>query len=561
MLSGCSAPPQILSLNPANGSTSVVADAPLRVVFDHPMDEASVVSRLHVDPGLPGCDLQRADRSSGPCRLRWAADGSSFILEHTGALFAPSTRYTFHLDPGVRDREGEVNSLDHKWDYTTAPAPRVTSTTPADAQVLPADAPVVVAFSETMNPRTTAAAITLRPPVPGTRVVRNLRDTTRFVLLPGRLLDPGTQYTLAVAPSATDIHGQVLDPTLPPVRVAFTAGPPTTAGHVLVVARHAGGGPSSLLLARLEPAAPGEPIPAATVLTAPLCAHPACGEVHTAGPVEEFLSANLSPDGTEAAVVAASLADPSAPTRAFLLHLPSGAQTDLPAGSRDPSWAPDGRLCLVEPDGVHILGVDGSDTRLPGGRPVTDPALWAPDGSSLALPVRGAGGAPGIDLVDPALGARYPLPGLTGALQAAAFSPDSRLLAVRADTAAGGATWLLGLRGGDPRPRRLADDLTPIGFVDAATLLAVSRPDDGSEPALVRIGVDSGERTALSSGPDAGDTSTVALAPDGRTLAYLGADPRGGVQAWIENADGSNPLPLTAFAPGGDEATAVDFGG
>ena len=42
---------------------------------------------------------------------------------------------------------------------------------------------------------------------------------------------------------------------------------------------------------------------------------------------------------------------------------------------------------------------------------------------------------------------------------------------------------------------------------------------------------------------------TVVVAPSGRQLVYLDADRSGIVQAYVENADGSNVQLITDFAP------------
>jgi hypothetical protein len=204
----------------------------------------------------------------------------------------------------------------------------------------------------------------------------------------------------------------------------------------------------------------------------------------------------------------------------------------------------------------------GHDLLLPAGDPLVAAPVWSGDGSVLALAVRNAGtGASHVDLADPQLDARYGVPGLSGEVTDPALSPDGSLLAVRRDgSAALVGTWTVRLRGGDPTPRRLGVDLTPVAFVDAGTLVAAERPVDG-DPGLVRVSAASGDRDRLANQPLASDLSSAVVAPSGRQVAYVVPDASGVRQAAIENVDGSNPAPLTTFAARDVEAAAVAFSG
>jgi hypothetical protein len=262
-LAGCfSAPPQIISLEPNRGSTSVAADAPVRVVFDKPVAHASVVGRFTVSPSIPGCDLTAAFQapSEAACWIHWLDPQPGFELLHTGAVFAPVTQYNFTLDGGFADALGNRNGLDHHWDITSAPAPRLTTSTPADrAADVPVDASLSVAFSAPMDAPSTAAAISLEPSVPGTRVVRNSADHSRFVILPGQLLVAGVAYRVLVGAAARGEDEQGL---LAATAVRFTTGSRLGLGHAVVLAAPPGSNATEVLLPALAAAAPGEPVPA-----------------------------------------------------------------------------------------------------------------------------------------------------------------------------------------------------------------------------------------------------------------------------------------------------------
>ena len=566
LLTGCfTAPPQIIQLNPVNGSTGVAADAPIRVVFDHAVRRDSVAPRLHVDPSISGCDVAAAfhPRPADRCRVSWSPDSTSFTLLHAEAPFAPDTRYSFSLSPGVTDQQGVVNSLDHRWAITSGPPPVVNGINPSNGSTaVPVDTPLVIAFSNAMESRT-AAAITLSPPVPGTRVVRNTRDHGRFVVLPGRLLDAGATYTITIGTGAIDEHGQHL---AVPQRSVFQTGGLARQGHAIVLARRSGEEPSEVLLTALGAQAQGEPAASAVVVEAPRCVLPPCGAVGVVGaPLVAYLQAAVSPDGNWVALVQRDLQLSTGRSEVLLVALPSLAARVVAADGSLVSWSPDSqRLAYAAPDGVHVDGVAiRLSVVLPPGDPLDAPAAWSGDSRQLALPVRQVlTGRAHVDLADPDLRVRYPVPGLgVGDVSSPALSPDGSVLVVRRD---GGSdldgTWTLRLRSGDPTPRRLGSDLTPIAFVDPGTLLAVERPPDG-DSGLVRVSVNSGDRDRLRTQPQDSDLSTAVAAPSGRQVAYLLPDAAGVRQAEIVNLDGSNPAPLTTFPRDSLEAVAVSFAG
>lgn len=561
-LAGCAgAPPQIVSLDPSNGRSGIPVDAPVTVAFDHPVDRTSVSSHFRVDPAIAGCAITAAFASNaGACRIVWAADSSRFSLEHQGALFAPGTSYLFSLDAGVADTGGVVNGLDHHWTLATAAAPQVQSISPGDgAGDVDVSSEIVVTFSAPMRAAATAAAITLSPSPPGTRVVANTRDPSRFVVLPGSLLAAGATYTVRVGAGAVGDHGA---PVAAPASARFVTGTLRGAAHALVLARRPGESPTVVELTGVGAAIPGEPAPAATVLEAPRCAAARCGDASRGSPLEAYEGAALSPDGTTLALVVRDQTRAAARPHLEVVALPQIERRVIAFDASFPAWAPGGGM-LAFGSGSRVLLWNASletTTALPDGDPLQTPPRWSADGSTLALQVGAAGHASHVDLCDISLRIRYPVPAVADPASSPVINSDGTALALRVDGARPG-TLLIRLRTAEAAPRRLGDDLTPVAWTDPGTLLLVQRPAAG-DPGLVRLGVAGGELDRLAGGPAPGYLASVVSDPRGRSIGYLTTDSAGVVQAWAANADGSNPAPLTAFAPDSHyEAFSVSFTG
>jgi hypothetical protein len=557
LLAACAgAPPQITSLSPVNGSRGVAADEPVVVTFDHPVDRASVPPRFHVEPALLACDVTAAfsAATTAPCHVEWRPDGSGFRLLHPHAPFAPDTTYRFSLDPGISDDHGVANGLDHHWQIQSGSAPVVRSTSPGDGGAAVAvDAPLAVTFSVPMSVATTTAAIHLAPAVPGTRVAPNANDHSRFVVIPGRLLAPGGSYTLSIDTTATDEHGQRLANT---AAAHFITGGLAAVGHAVVLARHGGELPSVLQLTRRSPDQTGDPLAAATLLTAPRCPLAGCA---IGGTLESsYLAAAISPSGTQLAV--AEHPSDGTPDRLVLFDLMAGRQTVIATPGDLPAWSADGRFLAFAAGGEVDLydPATGATSHLPSGDPLVAPPVWSADASVLALPVQHAGAGPHVELADPALLIRYPVPGVTGSAVDPALSPDGSVLAVHLQQP-GPGTYLERLRGAGA-PQLLGPTLTPLAWADAGTLIAVDRPVD-APASIARVSVASGDVAHLAAGPRASDLSTAVADVSGRSVGYLLPDAAGVLQAWAMNQDGSNPTMLTSFGPAdGLEAIGLSLG-
>lgn len=561
LLSGCfESPPQIIALDPPRGSVGVPADAPIVVQFDRPVVPASVIGRVSIRPALSGCDLVAAftDPLSTGCRAVWTSGDTTFVLQHPRAIFEPLTTYGFRVSAGVRAPDGVENAVDHSWNLTTGSAPQVRSVTPADGtRGVPVDTVVTVAFSGGMSPAVTDDAIRLEPPVPGTRVVRNSLDASRFVLFPGRLLRPATRYTLTIASTAADQHHQ---PLAAPLQTSFTTGVLGTGGHAVVLAARRGEPPTQVRLTALAPTEAGVPVPDALVLEAPRCNQPGgCGAAPTGSPLLSYEAATLSPGGRWLAAVERDLTAPAGTTALVVLDVAGGTTVTTIAGGRFPAWSPDGTtLAYATGADVALLRPGaGPPQLLPPGDALVAPPVWGPRGELLVL----AGAAPGrpahLELGDAVVQARYPLPGAAQACTDPEVSPDGSQLAVLCNAGAPGAagTWITPLGGSSTAPRLLGATLSPVGYAETGILVAVARPY-GEPPRLVRVNVDSGDQLALAHQPTASTLGSVVISAVLRRLAFLAPDARGALQADVESVDGSTVVAVTGL-PTGMSATAV----
>jgi hypothetical protein len=570
-LAGCfSAPPQIISLEPNRGSTSVPADSPVRVVFDRTVTHSSVAGRFTVaartgaqsiSPPIPGCDLSTvfSAGSTAPCWIHWLDPQPGFELVHQGAVFRPATTYTFTLAGGFADPQGDHNDLDHHWDVTTAPAPLLAASTPADrSSDVAVDTHLAVSFSAPMDAPSTAGAISLLPAVPGTRVVRNATDHSRFVILPGQMLAPRTAYTVAIASSARGEDEQFLPGAS---ALHFVTGARVENAHAVVLAGQQGESSTEVLLPALAPAASGEPIAAPVLLKAPRCATAGgCGPVAAHGALQTYAWAAVSPDGSHVAVV---LHDAIASTSILqVINTIDGVIVDDIVNGSWPSWSPDGtQLALATPAGVDVFDVrSGALTTVAAGTVLIAPPLWARTTTlvlSTAASTAGGTASPGaatVELLNRQLDARFALPGAPTGSTAVAVSPAGSRLALSTIT---GGVVVVPAPGSPGGAQSLPGHLQALGFASEGILVAVSTTAENLQ--LLRISVVGGDTTTVALGAGTPDLESVRMALDGRRLVCLAVDSLGVRQAYVANADGSGELAMTRFLTGGFEARAVGF--
>ncbi|MGO8687976.1 MAG: Ig-like domain-containing protein [Candidatus Dormibacteria bacterium] len=571
VLTGCfSSPPQIVQLNPPAGSTQLDADATVEVVFDQPVTHRSVAANLRVSQtvrttlGLTGCDLTAAftARPGAPCWVSWLTGEPGFVLHHPGALFAPDTEYAFTLAAGVTSVNGQVNSLDHVWDLTSAAAPVLNSTAPGNGAAVPQDTPIVLSFSRAMSTSAVAGAVSLSPAVAGLQVVRNTLDLGQFEVIPRSPLEPATTYTLTVSRRATDAFGE---PLAAPVSISFHTTALSTAGHLLVLAGPGVGDATEVVLAQLSAPASGLPVPAQILYSAPTCTDPeGCGEVGTGQPTATIEAAAMAPGGRWLAVVQTDVTRLGAPPVLRIIDVETGEdQLDL-TGATWPAWSPDGSTLAFVAAGSSVqLWKPASETlsALPSGPAPNGRPIWTADGDALAIPVAATATSPAhVDLAVPAINARYKLPGITGDAGSLVAAPQGEELALEV-TAPGTSTpvtWVVDPASGSSATR-VGAGLLPVGFTDDATLVVALAAAPGS-PQLGAYDIATGELSTIATPVGSVDPLSATVAPGGRQVAYITRTAAGVDDAVIANADGSGPLLVSSLATG-LQALSVAFGG
>ena len=188
-------PPYIVDYAPQRGAIEVSTAAPIKITFDHAVDQASVESRIRLMPKTSG-------------NVRWLSN-RQLIYEHE--TLRPSTAYEVVIDAGYRDFAGNTYTLRHRWLFTTEGPPSLNGSVPANADtgVDPA-AYLTLSFTRAMNLASIKSALAITPSVPF-NVRLDPADNRHAIIAPSQLLAPNSTYEVAVYTNARDIDGNELN--------------------------------------------------------------------------------------------------------------------------------------------------------------------------------------------------------------------------------------------------------------------------------------------------------------------------------------------------------------
>ncbi len=486
-LVACGTPPQIVAISPVNGAGAVPSDAPIRITFDRPMDEASVASHFQVVPSIRG-------------RISWPSP-RRLVFHHVP--FQPAHKYEVVLSAGYRDASGNANPFRHSWKFKTETAPILTGSSPQDGAtgVDPA-ASIVLNFSRGMNLHALEAALTVSPPLVYT-LQQTPGDAAQIMVLPQGLLAANTRYAIVIDRDATDLDGNHLRAG---AFVSFETGPAVALnGWITFTSTSASG--SQLWMVDHD-RLPRELIPV---------------------PVQSY---TWSSDGTR-------LLARSIDGTWFVLPL-DGTATPLPiSGQWAQFLAPEQGYVVLDGDQLEILKGTATIQVADG---VTAAAV-SPTGLQVAFAVP-AGTEWEVDAYDVQVGARYRLFTVPSQVAQLTWSPDGQWLAYllpgSSDRAQLRATSLRDGTTVTVASGRVSD---PAWQADSRHLfyLGTTSTQQGLVTKIYRAAVQPTELPSPTSGIPSGRLSvqTFSPSPDGRQIAFVAATPTSPGAVWVMNADGT----------------------
>ena len=490
--------PQIVDYSPVRGATDVSTAAPIRITFDHDVDQQSIESRLHLQPATSG-------------NLVWLSPRE---LAYQHPTLAPSSTYDVVLEAGYKDLAGNTAVLRHHWSFVTEGPPAFAGSAPANGEsgVDPA-AYLTVDFTRDMNGPSLQQAVSISPPLPFS-VRLNPTDGRRAIIAPATLLQPSTAYTIAVTGTALDADGNRLaaDATL-----AFTTGPIRQLHNWIGFTTTAADGTSGALWLVNESGFPRQLFDGSSVR-----------------------SFSWSPDGTTL------LLESDGETWSVL----TPGQDAKPLGFKA-AWVGAlgsgmGYVFIDDGGALHRLSSSGVDTMI---SPAVTEATVSPDGSRVAF-VEVASQSSVIWGYDVGLQARYQLVVENGPISNATWAPaGNRIAYLRHDV--GVTTLKVRSLSGAAATTTVAsagDISAPAWLPDSVHLVfAVALPGASGtlQKAFVVSAIAPPSALTLAVGLPADPGIAVAdpvPSPDGHQIAFLS-----GGQVWLMNADGTRPTPLTTF--------------
>lgn len=209
--------PTVTAVWPANGATDVPRNSLYVAFFSEPLNPAFVRSQ---DPSGLETTNQMSLSAPGPT-VQWAipflaSDRSSAVINHRD-LFAASTTYTvLWKSGGLRDRSGRTLAANYSTTFTTgtgtdATAPTIAGSNPADGAIhVPLAAPLLVSFSEAIDPRTLTADTVFLHDSKGKGVPFEMNlasNLSTLTIIPVVPLSSNEDYTLWITTALRDAGG------------------------------------------------------------------------------------------------------------------------------------------------------------------------------------------------------------------------------------------------------------------------------------------------------------------------------------------------------------------
>jgi Tol biopolymer transport system component len=523
--------PNIVAIAPGRDARDVPTNQEIRIAFDRSMDHRSVESRFELRPPLQGC-------VAPACQLVWRQNALVFIHPHLNLQF--DTRYVVLLHSGYGDSNGNQNSLEHSWAFTTEGRPTLSAVDPPDgATGVAPDRNIVLTFNRPMDSASLASAISISPEIPFLIRARPGGDGSQVEVVPTELLRPGGAYSVAVD-AALDTHGNTVVGRL---ESRFTVGAVSEARRIAFLIAAPAKAPFGI--AAVDP----HPDTFLNQSTAKILYQLQDGQRATSG----IIGFDWAPDGTRLVLATAPTGALEGPLS--IVDLKAGSATPLNVSGSSVAWSPDGSTIAYLTHGVlHGFRVATSeDTVLTQGQPVIPPLAFAPDGKAIAYAAQDAEGLPRLQILNLQLHSSFRPIGLEDPADHPVWSFDGTRLAFRRITAHGPQLWVYDLSGSGAttyRQEASLDIQSATWLNDNSTLVVTV--GTGAQSALYRVNVfaptEAGGLVKLTGGQGAPDGMAPSAPTYDRRIAFT-AMVDGLPQLFVMNGDGSRPVQLTRWDP------------
>ena len=198
--------PEITYVIPADTAKNVFVTEQVKLAFSEPMDKPSVEAAFALtwDEGTPDV-LHEVEGS-------WQWDNNSMIMTYAPLRsLSEATEYTVTVSETAEDLGGNNLAAARSFTFKTVPSspPQIIYLGPADAaRGVTVETPVVVDFSEPVNPETVSTATFRLSPTGGNQVpgtFKFLNDNSRVVFRPDANLSFNTSYNIEITTGVEDM--------------------------------------------------------------------------------------------------------------------------------------------------------------------------------------------------------------------------------------------------------------------------------------------------------------------------------------------------------------------